>query len=131
MQRQISIRDEKGQAMTEFALVLPLLGLLVFAVVQFGIAFNNYVTLTDAVRAGSRKAVVSRHDPNRVSKTVTAVKTSASDLEQASQLAVDVQSSWNPGTDVTVTASYPYSINLLGMVVAEGRITSTNTERVE
>ena len=46
--------------MTEFAIVLPVLVLLVFGVIQFGIAFNNYLALTDAARAGARKAAVSR-----------------------------------------------------------------------
>jgi hypothetical protein len=32
---------------------------------------------------------------------------------------------------VTVTASYPYSISILGMVVKSGNLTSTTTERVE
>ena len=48
------IREDRGQAMTEFAIVLPILVVLLFGIVQFGILFNNYVTLTDAVRAGAR-----------------------------------------------------------------------------
>ena len=54
--RKIDFKSEQGQSITEFALALPILALLLFAVVQFGIAFNNYVTLTDATRAGARKA---------------------------------------------------------------------------
>ena len=42
-----------GQAIVEFAIVLPLLLALVLGIVQFAIAFNNYLTLTDAVRAGA------------------------------------------------------------------------------
>ncbi len=47
--------DETGQTMTEFAIVLPLLVVLLFGIIQFGILFNNYVTLTDAVRSGARE----------------------------------------------------------------------------
>jgi hypothetical protein len=32
---------------------------------------------------------------------------------------------------VSVTATYPYSISLLGMVVKSGRLSSKTTERVE
>ena len=53
-------RDERGQAMVEFALVLPILMALLLGIIQFGIVFNNYITLTDAARAGARKAAVSR-----------------------------------------------------------------------
>ncbi len=50
--------------MTEFALVLPILVILLFGVIQFGIVFNNYITVTDAVRAGARKGAVGRHLQN-------------------------------------------------------------------
>ena len=57
-------RGEKGQTMVEFALILPILLVLMLGIAQFGITFNNYVTLTDAVRAGARKAAVSRNTSN-------------------------------------------------------------------
>jgi len=131
VKKRIQIRSQQGQTMTEFALVLPVLALILFAVIQFGIVFNNYITLTDATRAGARKAAVSRQDANRNSDVVTAVRSSASGLT-ASKLSVPPPTStWNSGDDVTVTASYPYSISLLGLVVKSGRISSTTTERVE
>jgi len=40
-------------------------------------------------------------------------------------------SSWAIGSDVTVTASYPYHVSLLGMVVANGQLNTTMKERVE
>jgi Flp pilus assembly protein TadG len=128
--RTIDIRSERGQSLTEFALALPILALLLFAVIQFGIVFNNYVTLTDATRAGARKAAVGRQLANPQGTTVTAVRNSATDLNQ-SDLSVSVSSTWAAGSDVSVTASYPYSISLLGMVVKSGRISSTTRERVE
>ena len=54
---------KQGQAMVEFALVLPILVALVFGIIQFGILFNHHLTLTDAVRAGSRQGAVSRTLP--------------------------------------------------------------------
>jgi Flp pilus assembly protein TadG len=131
VKKRIQIRNEQGQTMTEFALVLPVLALILFAVIQFGIVFNNYVTLTDATRAGARRAAVSRQDPNRDSAVIAAVRNSASDLDSSKLSVPPPSSSWTPGTDVTVTASYPYSISLLGMVVKSGQLKSTTTERVE
>ena len=116
--------------MTEFAIVLPILALLVFAVAQFGIVFNSYVTLTDAARAGARKAAVSRQTGDPSGQAVAAVRASASDLNQGN-LNVSVNSSWQPASDVSVTATYPYSISLLGLVVKSGRLSTTTTERVE
>ena len=116
--------------MTEFAIVLPILCLLLFGAIQFGILFNNYVTLTDAVRAGARKAAVSRQASNPHDVCVAQIKASASDLDQL-KLQPDCQSSWKPASDVVVTAKYPYEIKLLDFVVASGFLTSTTTERVE
>jgi Flp pilus assembly protein TadG len=124
------LREERGQTMTEFAIVLPVLVVLLFGIVQFGIIFNNYVTLTDAVRAGARAGAVARNDADPTGTAVTAVRTSASDLNQ-SNLSVSVSSPWSAGSDVTVTATYPYSIKLLGWVVAAGSLASKTTERVE
>jgi Flp pilus assembly protein TadG len=128
--RKIDLRSQKGQSVTEFALALPILALLLFAVIQFGITFNNYVTLTDATRAGARKAAVSREQTNPSSLTTTAVRNSAANLTQ-SNLNVSVTSTWQPGADVTVTATYPYKIKLLGIPLKQGFLTSTTTERVE
>ena len=116
--------------MTEFALVLPILAVLLFGVIQFGIVFNNYVTLTDAVRAGARKGAVGRFSASPVSDVQNAVTNSAGGLD-SSQLNITVNSPWTPASDVTVTATYPYSISLLGWVVKSGRLSSTTTERVE
>jgi Flp pilus assembly protein TadG len=131
VKKRIQIRSQQGQTMTEFALVLPVLALILFAVIQFGIVFNNYITLTDATRAGARRAAVSRQSPTRDTDVMNAVRSSASDLT-GSKLSVSPPSStWDSGADVTVTASYPYSISLLGLVVKSGSLTSKTTERVE
>lgn len=128
--RTIELGSEKGQSLTEFALALPIFVLLLFAVIQFGIVFNNYVTLTDATRAGARKATVGRQLPNPQNAVITAVRNSATDLEQ-SDLSITVSSTWQPGADATVTATYPYSIRLLGLPLKSGRLSSSTTERVE
>jgi Flp pilus assembly protein TadG len=128
--RTIELRSERGQALTEFALALPVLALLLFAVIQFGIVFNNYVTLTDATRAGARKAAVARRLSDPTGACVSAVRGSATDL-QSGNLTATCQSTWQPGADVKVTATYPYQISLLGMVVKSGRLSSITTERVE
>ena len=54
MQRPTHIRDDSGQTMVEFTLVLPILCVLLFGILEFGIVWNHYVTLTDATRAGAR-----------------------------------------------------------------------------
>ena len=122
--------NETGQALVEFALVAPMLFLLLFGIIQFGIAFMNNVALTDAVRTGARKAAVSRSAADPTQATKSAVLGAADDLNQ-SKVSITVTSDWVSGDNVTVTATYPYQINLLGIVVASGNLHSSTTERVE
>jgi hypothetical protein len=129
MNQRTDMRREQGQAMVEFAVVLPMLLLLLFAIIQLGIVFNHYLALTDAVRAGSRVAAVSRFETCPSCKAETAVRDAAPALDD--ELDVDVESSWLPGEQVTVTGAYPYEINILGKVVASGWLTSEVKERVE
>jgi Flp pilus assembly protein TadG len=121
--------------MVEFTLVFPVLAILLFGVIQFGIAFNNYLALTDAVRAGSRQGAVAGFLPSaqRVPSVESKVRVSANNLNQ-SKLKVFVTTTsptWDPGSDVTVRATYPYSISLLGVVLKSGTLQSQTTERVE
>ena len=47
---QSTIASESGQAIVEFALILPFLLFLLLAITQFGLAFHNYLAITDAAR---------------------------------------------------------------------------------
>jgi len=126
------LKVDRGQTMAEMAVILPVLLFVLFAIIQFGLVFNNYITLTDAVRAGARTAAVSRHYDDRVSRTVTQVRDSAVNLDTSSAtLKVSVSSDWTPGSDVTVSADYPYDISLMGLVVKSGWLSTTTVERVE
>jgi Flp pilus assembly protein TadG len=132
MKFRTRIRNERGQTMTEFAFVLPILLVLLFGIVQFGIIFNNYVTLTDAARTASRKGAVSRQASNPEGTCEAAGYAAGTGLNNpGTDFVLTCDSSWQPGTDVTVTASYPYDISLLGWVVASGRLNTTMKERVE
>lgn len=52
------VRDNAGAAAVEFALVLPLLVVMLFGIFEFGRAWNVYQVITDAAREGARRAVV-------------------------------------------------------------------------
>lgn len=52
--RERTARDERGAAAVEFALVLPILLVLVFGIVDFGRLYFTQITLTDAAREGAR-----------------------------------------------------------------------------
>jgi Flp pilus assembly protein TadG len=132
MRKRFRLRHDRGQALVEFTLLIPVLLFILIAIAQFGDLYNHYVSITDATRAGARQAAVSRQATDPVANAVAAVRDSAHTLNQA-QLTVTVTPAppWTSGQQVTVTASYPYSLDIVGMVVKSGTLTSSTKERVE
>jgi Flp pilus assembly protein TadG len=51
-------RDERGQALVEFALILPIILLLVVGMLEFARAWNLHQVMTDAAREAARRAVL-------------------------------------------------------------------------
>jgi Flp pilus assembly protein TadG len=128
-----SFRSDRGQAAVEFAMVAPVLIVLLLAIVQCGITFSHYLAVTDAARAAARKAVIARVETLQQSDINTAADNAAADLD-TSQLNVSVNPpNWQSqpaGSTFTVTVTYPYVINVLGYHYS-GNLTSVMTERLE
>ena len=97
---------------------------------ELGLVLHNFMNLTDAVRSGARVAAVSRTYPNPTDTAKSAVVKAAGGLDPTA-LDVQVQSTWAPGADVKVTATYPYTISIFGIAVQSGSLTSSTTQRVE
>ena len=51
-------RGEKGATLVEFAFVVPILLLLIFGAIDFGVTYNNQQTLRNSVREAGRRAIV-------------------------------------------------------------------------
>ncbi len=52
------MRRQKGQAVIEFAVVLPLFLLVVFGCIYSGMLFYDYSTLSNLARSGAREAAI-------------------------------------------------------------------------
>jgi Flp pilus assembly protein TadG len=125
--------SEDGQTAVEFALILPIIAGVLFAIVEFGVVFHDYVTITDASRVAARKAAVSRlGGPPYDAAAEAAGKNAAESLNDPPLTVECTSSDWTtPGSDVSCTVTYPYSINVLDWVVTSGTLTSETTERLE
>lgn len=55
-------RSEEGQGTVEFALILPILFLIIFGIIDFGWLFFNMELVSNTARSSARHAVVSVHD---------------------------------------------------------------------
>jgi len=136
-------RDESGQALVEFAMLTPVMLLVLVGIIKCAIAFNHYVILTDAVRAGARQLAISRGVPSACTNATSRVKSSASDLD-SSQITVtenvngsssncgDLSAGNEQGNDAEVSASYPCDLVIFGIDFAPNcKLTSKMTERIE
>ena len=94
---------DRGAAAVEFALVFPLLLLIVFGIIDFGRALNAQITLTQAAREGARLAAVGQ--PNVASRTQAA----AVGLSPVSVTVTGCPTGAGPGADAVVTATYSFS----------------------
>lgn len=131
----VTFRTEDGQTAVEFALIAPVLLALLLGILQAGIAFHQYISITDAARAAARQAIVARVSDVTEADVRQAAKDAAGSLDQ-SKIDVSWSNASDPtftqaGSEVTVTVKYPYSINVLGWVVASGDLTSTMKGRLE
>jgi Flp pilus assembly protein TadG len=62
-----SIRNQQGAAMLEFAIALPLILLLLFGTIEFGVLFYNKQVITNASREGVRAGITKKEitEPTR------------------------------------------------------------------
>jgi Flp pilus assembly protein TadG len=119
------LKDTRGQALIEFALVLPLIVTLLIAVVEFGVVFKDWLSVTDTARVAARAAVVSRFgNPAQTPCAAAQAAVAAAGLTLASC----TQSAGS----VKVTVTHPWSVSLPLLPLSDGgQLTSVVTERLE
>jgi Flp pilus assembly protein TadG len=93
--------EETGQAMVEMALALPVLLLVVTGILTFGLAYNNYVELTEATNVGARALAISRGATTDPCATVAQAVIAAAPLLVAGNLTFSFQLN---GTNYTGTS---------------------------
>jgi Flp pilus assembly protein TadG len=134
--RRSHLRSEHGQTAVEFTLVAPILIALLLGIVQAGIAFHNYLSVTDAARAVARKAILVRFTPLTQAQINQIADNASPDLDSSQLTATVTPDPADPtfttaGSTITVTVSYPYHLQLFGIPVVDGTLTSTMKDRLE
>jgi Flp pilus assembly protein TadG len=94
---------DRGASAVEFALLLPVLLLVVFGIIDFGRALNAQITLTQAAREGVRLAALG--EPNVTGRTQAA----ATGLSPVSVLVTSCAVGAGPAADAVVNVSYSFS----------------------
>jgi Flp pilus assembly protein TadG len=131
----------RGQALVEFAIVLPVFFLVVAGMFDFGLGIYSDLTLVNAAREGARLGVI---DPGNTSAIENRVREMAGNLD-ASKLSVTVECErpsgssftgctspmWLPGDATKVTVGYKYSVFFPVLFGTEIPLSSESKMRIE
>ena len=152
MKTKMTIKNQKGAAAVEFALIAPLLFVFLFGIVEFGFLLYNKAVITNACREAARDGIVLRSPKLTIGQlntqvifpTATNYTTSrlvsfngnvTPDNNGTSLVPPATMSDQNSnfvgdaGESLTVTVSYDYSFLLLPnlMQLVKGNLTNTVT----
>jgi Flp pilus assembly protein TadG len=119
-------RNQRGAALIETAITLPLVLLVSVAIFEFGRAYQTWQVLTNAAREGARIAVLPDYTDTQVTTTVQNYMTSGR-LPNAGTATVNVVRNvpFGSTTASRVTVNYPFQFMVLGPVARLVRSTST------
>jgi Flp pilus assembly protein TadG len=130
--------SEKGAELIEFALVFPLLLLVVLGIIDFGFLFQKYEVVTNAAREGARIATLPTYGPsyaqNRVFEYLDAA--SMTDPGRTATVTPVALLSGDCGYQVQVTYPHVYSfvggiMSYFGGTLSSRILTVTSTMRIE
>ena len=142
-------RGERGAALVEFALAVPLLLVVIAGIVDFGFVFQRYEVITNAAREGARLASLPGYDAADVEAHVRSYVANGLSMSDTSGVmpvsgtpkGVDVayQDLTVSGVDVptaVVTVNYQHNFLLLGPILSlingnwGGSITLTSSSQM-
>jgi Flp pilus assembly protein TadG len=105
-----SINNQKGQALVEFAIVLPILIMLVMGILQFGMMLNAYLTIENASREGARAGIVGSTDSQI--QTLIIADSPTLDPQSLTVTITPQQASRQSGGTLSVRVTYKYKLTV-------------------
>lgn len=125
------MKSEKGASMVEFALVLPIMILLLLGIIDFGRVFHAYLTIDHAGREAARVASI-----GKFSEVVGTAVTKSGNLITENDVTVDYSDSEKKSRGSTVEVKINYEIKFLTPIIqpffGDGfKLQDTTTMRIE
>jgi hypothetical protein len=120
---------QKGQDLVEFAIILPVLAVMIFGIIDLGRAAYYFSALQNAAREGARYAIV---HPNNTNGVVNLVKSRAIGIDPSDSnfivgLGSDINNTgddWDSDDYVQVQTNYSFRLTtpFVGIFFNNGRI---------
>ena len=141
MKKFRKINNQNGAAMVEFAIVLPLLLMLIFGMIEFSVMLYDKAMLTNASREGARLGILF-NSPDRI--TELQITDTIDVYLQNNLISLGGASTWDTtvsgtctaaGASLTVTVTYPYTFlvlpNFITTLASSLTLGATTTMRCE
>jgi Flp pilus assembly protein TadG len=144
---------EQGQSLVEAALVFPVLLVILTGILSFGLAFNNYLILTNAVGAGGRALAIARGNTTDPCSTASTAVAQSAVLLNSTNIGYTWSLNGNPysgtscsssstttgaagnlvqGQTAQITITYPCSLVIFRLNLAPScQLTASTTELVQ
>jgi Flp pilus assembly protein TadG len=122
-------RDERGAAAVEFAIIAPLLILLLFGIVEYGFVFNAQLQVTGAAREAAREMAITS-DAGQANAAALGATAGLAPALTAGDITYSTGTTCPAGQDVTATIGYdkPFLTGLFGATV---HLSGTGTFRCQ
>lgn len=110
-------RSERGAELVEFALVFPLLLLVVLGIVDFGFFFRDYLIINNAAREGARIGTFPDYGPAAAAQRALDYLESAG-LKDPGRQATALNTTFEDGScSIDVVVRYPHRFDFLGGII--------------
>ena len=131
----------RGQALVEFAIVLPVFFLVVAGMFDLGLGVYSDLTLVNAAREGARLGVIDPGNTSAVESRVRAMSTNLDDSKLSVSVTCEREVSgtfvpctglqWLPGDATRVKVDYQYSVFFPVLFGTEIPLSSESRMRIE
>ena len=123
------IRNQKGAALLETAITIPLILAVCVAIFEFGRAYQTWQVLTNAAREGARIAILTDSADTQVTNAVRNYMQSGQ-LPKFSDASVNVERAvpFGSNTASRITVTYPFDFTVLNPVLRLLNCSSTAGE---
>jgi Flp pilus assembly protein TadG len=115
---KVRLKSQSGASAVEFALILPILLLLVFGIIEMGFVLFDKAMITNASREGARAGILFRVSPVTEQEIVDVVNTYLGNAlitfaESANPTVTVSPPNPGPGDNLKVTVAYTYTSLIL------------------
>lgn len=116
-------KRENGQSMVEFALVLPILILLLCGIIDFGWIYSNKIAAVNACREAARYSAIHVNDSSTNDDNADATAVVSESAPYLSSLVVTLTYPNADSVEITVEATIPYLTGVSSTLFGDSGVT--------